>query len=493
MNKKCLINIVFILFLVLIGVIAYLMLRPGHIIGGDYSLYIRQAKCIVEGDAQLVAEDMKFMLANSSDDKFSPVLYPWGFPLLLSPLYYISGINFDLFKLYELFFYILGIVGVFLLFRSESNFVWQALFIALFIGLQPCYIFFLNLVLSEMPYFCFTMFSLYAIKYLCQSGKNMRWQFYAGLGVLLMFTAQIRTEGILLFVALGAKQGYEYYSLKKSGRLSRYQLRRFLLISATPYISGGMFFCLLNFWLPSGFMAHANHFELFSLERIVYNLKGYFDSFREFSPFYTNVTVVLFLLVSVAGIIRRFFCNLPEVVFLLCSIGLLLVWPHQNTRHLFVLFPLFCYFFMRGVELFIPVRYTLLGGISILALFCIVTLLLVFEMTTHRPKVAGNSYGVEKKETKELCQYVKEHIPYQDVVAFAHSRWLYLATGRRTVASWGTFQCTDAVAQWYIYCRQGGRYFQYTDQDIASYASSWKEMFRNEDYIIYQINGSNDN
>lgn len=492
MNKECLINIVFILFLVLIGIIAYLMLRPGHIIGGDYSLYIRQAKCIVEGDAQLVAEDMKFMLANSSDDKFSPVLYPWGFPLLLSPVYMALGMDFYCFKFYILLFYICAIVLIYLLFRRKEDFRWQAFLIAALIGIQPKYLSYLNLVLSEIPYLFFVVLSIYVLNrvYIGKYPEKSRLLIYAGVGVLLMFTAQIRTEGILLLFAFGMWWLYYFFQNKTYLKADKNRMLSFLLAGIIPCFTAISFFLLLSVCLPSGFMKHTEHFELMTVERIISNLQGYFYSFTSFPPLNSDLKIAIFLLLVLWGMLFRFRVDFLEVVFVLLSLFLFIIWPHQNTRHLFTLLPFLLYFFVRGLEAIIQKKH----AEKLSVVFLCICFILVLPLSVKAGIWAYNSeerkipYGVESRNAQELFDYVNKSVPSCDVIAFAHSRLLCLQTGRKVVALWGSIRQTCVVADWYIYCIGGGDYFQYTESEIEYSKSLFNERFRNSSYIVYKIN-----
>ena len=60
---------------------------------------------------------------------------------------------------------------------------------------------YVNSVSSELPFFCFLMFSFWTMNklYVLKEQTEKRTILYIGLGILLFFTAQIRTEGYFLF------------------------------------------------------------------------------------------------------------------------------------------------------------------------------------------------------------------------------------------------------------------------------------------------------
>lgn len=75
------------------------LIVSGHIFNGDFALYIRQAQSIQYGDMQQVFSDMQEMIAHSTYQRYSPILYPWGYPLLLFPCVALFGINYFAFKI----------------------------------------------------------------------------------------------------------------------------------------------------------------------------------------------------------------------------------------------------------------------------------------------------------------------------------------------------------------------------------------------------------
>lgn len=69
------------LMLLLCGTLwgAVQLIVSGHIFNGDFALYIRQAQSIQYGDMQQVFSDMQEMIAHSTYQRYSPILYPWGY------------------------------------------------------------------------------------------------------------------------------------------------------------------------------------------------------------------------------------------------------------------------------------------------------------------------------------------------------------------------------------------------------------------------------
>ncbi|MDA2944268.1 MAG: hypothetical protein O3C33_01605, partial [Actinomycetota bacterium] len=71
----------------------------GHGWGDDFALYVNQARGLVWGNTGDVTADMQFSVANSAYSTFSPIAYPWVFPVLLMPIVAVADIDWSLLKL----------------------------------------------------------------------------------------------------------------------------------------------------------------------------------------------------------------------------------------------------------------------------------------------------------------------------------------------------------------------------------------------------------
>ncbi len=102
-------------------VLCILNSEKGHNWGGDYSLYIHQTKSINENRSHQLAIANKYVVENSSVHSFSPTLYPWGFPLLLTPIYTIYDDDYTAFRFLEVIFLVCALLMIFLSLRTNSS------------------------------------------------------------------------------------------------------------------------------------------------------------------------------------------------------------------------------------------------------------------------------------------------------------------------------------------------------------------------------------
>ena len=82
------------------------------------------------------------------------------------------------------------------------------------------------------------------------------------MGIILYFTAQIRTEGYFVFLSLAALQ-WKYRIKKKA-----------LWMPYVGAIVSGVFFSLI---FPNGYLEHIGHFKMLSWEQVVDNLFHFYN------------------------------------------------------------------------------------------------------------------------------------------------------------------------------------------------------------------------
>lgn len=171
--------------LIVIGsaLLASMLHRAGHTQGDDFALYLRQARSIFDGDIGQVVSDNRFAVLHS-DGSFSPIAYPWVWPLLLSPFVHQWGFAYDRLKLLEVGAYCLWLVLLHGIVRRRIGW-WPAVAITAVFATAPLFLAHTDQLLSEFPHL-------------------------AAIGVWIWFSDRIRREATLLtattgqLVALGA-------------------------------------------------------------------------------------------------------------------------------------------------------------------------------------------------------------------------------------------------------------------------------------------------
>src|ERR1043165_1898556 len=99
MHKKLLAGIILVSL-----IIGACQLTRGHEWGDDFAWYILQAKSILNGTTDEFMKESAFTNYQSTT-YLGPLAYPWGYPLLLTPVYAVKGISPLALKLPALIFY----------------------------------------------------------------------------------------------------------------------------------------------------------------------------------------------------------------------------------------------------------------------------------------------------------------------------------------------------------------------------------------------------
>jgi hypothetical protein len=142
--------------LIVIGsaLLASLLHRAGHTQGDDFALYLRQARSIFDGDIGQVVADNRFSVLNS-DGTFSPIAYPWVWPLLLSPFVHLWGFDYDRLKLLQVATYCLWLVLLHGIVRRRIGW-WPAVAITAVFATAPLFLAHTDQLLSEFPHLAAT-------------------------------------------------------------------------------------------------------------------------------------------------------------------------------------------------------------------------------------------------------------------------------------------------------------------------------------------------
>ncbi len=187
MHKKLLALIIVIS--ILIGACT---LTRGHLWGDDFARYIFQAKSIVTGTTNEFMKVSAFTNYQSTQH-LGPLAYPWGYPLILAPIYAIKGISPLALKLPSLFFFAGFLICLYLLVKDRLTRSESLLLVSLF-AFNPLLLQFLDQILSDIPYLFFSTLSLWLIM---RTGKR-NLVYYALIGVSIFFTTFLRVTGVLL-------------------------------------------------------------------------------------------------------------------------------------------------------------------------------------------------------------------------------------------------------------------------------------------------------
>lgn len=429
--------------------------QQGHNWGGDFAFYIHQAKALVEGTTAQLGELASFRVENStSQEMVGPASYPWGFPLLLSPVYALFGLSLLPMKVLMLAF-IVGIqVMTFLLLRRRLPCFWVAL-IAFLMGINPVFFQMKNSIISDLP-FCFLV--LCALVLIQRVAIDRRLLLGAVLdqvllGLVILFAVMTRTHGLALIATLALVQASEVWHWREdlSFRKTWRALKRIRPVSLLPYLTFAVGLAAAKASLPgeeASYLA-SGHFDYGGvrdfLVLVAFNVAYYAwlpSKFLDLSTLGTVVHIAVLLPLALLGVYRRLVPDRLLVIFAAFHMAVLLVFPWHDFRFILPVLPIYLYFAVVGAiagQDLLARRVPRLAAMPGLAAVIFLALAVYFATDTavRWAALAGERgpvmAGPYRAESLELFDFVRNSTPDSAVFNFMKPRVLTLYTGRRAI------------------------------------------------------------
>jgi len=476
-----------LLFLPIVWWMAVQQHTIGHSWGDDFALYVRQAKSIFDGNIGQVIADNHFNVDNAAKPGFSPYVYPWGWPLLLSPFVRAFGLDYARLKLVEVACFC-GFLWVFHdLVRSRSN-RWMAFGVVAAIGTTLAFLVHTDHLLSEFPYLLAVAITFWWLDR-CRAAHHRlhmatRNQLIV-LGLLMVLVFNIRREGLALLPAVVAVQ-----LLDLRGRWNVADRRRV----ATPYVTflaGVVVFQLL---LPS---ALAPSYVDAGLHQTWRKLQGPFRiSFGDqlgLHGLHGLALVAIFLLV-VAGVVVRMVkapaLDAPWAIFAIGSMTIAGMIPAISGRYLMGASPFAVYFGAQALAA-IPLprhsgKWVATGALALLTVWHLPGVSnQIRKMDDARERGGAVSDGPESPYAQAGWDALRTHTHQDDVIAFFKVRALTLYTDRRGVQS-SDLEIVQQRADYYL-MRKGMDNGQPLVTVPEGEALGWTLVWQDPSWVLWRI------
>jgi hypothetical protein len=433
--------------LALTGLVHVTSISCGHgWAGGDFAWYIMQAQSIVDGTTHSVAAMGVDRFENSSRIYMDgPANYPWGFPILLSPLIAIFGTNLLPLKWLIVALLLISQVFLYLLLKGRICSV-SALLIALLFGINPFIVQFKNNIVSDVPFAMLCFLSLYLVHKIILTRKRLlgRGADEAIVGLSIMAAVITRIHGFALLAPLLISLAMARRVSPKPSQKSRTFGRKFV-IAAIPYAA----FCLgvlaISLVLPSAQAGYIKAHLPFLLRdpgevalTIAYNLVFYAALPARFFdiPVLEHLINLIALPLAVLGSLKRLKIDLVLLTFVAVYTSIFLFFPfYQGARFILPIFPFYLYFSavgaqevvlrLRGSSANTPVLYLLL--------ISAVTIGTTSEAWANVPRDCKVAEGPYSAESQDMFSYVRSQTLHSDTIVFFKPRVLMLYTGRRSI------------------------------------------------------------
>jgi hypothetical protein len=323
------------------AVLAIMLHRNGHNQGDDFALYLRQARSIFDGDIGQVVADNRFSVLNSGG-AFSPIAYPWGFPLLLAPFVHQWGLDYDRLKLVEVACFCAWIVLAHGVVRRRLG-RGVALAIAAVMATTPVLLLHTDQLLSEFPHAMVLGVWLWWLDRVLRQGPliGASTRQLVTVGVLAAAAYNVRRESLILVGVILVVQLVELVVARRG----RPPVPLPWLTVATPYLA--FFGSVIGFQLllPSMLIPDSGDSPRYIVDRLG-DFTGVLSQHLGLGDH--PVVGVLVLLLAAAGMVvgcvKRRRLDVPLVALTLLSAAAVSTHFRMVGRYYFQIYPWILYF-----------------------------------------------------------------------------------------------------------------------------------------------------
>lgn len=484
----------------LIAWLARSMHEAGHGWGDDFALYINQARGLSDGTLWDVVADNRFGLSNSAWDYYSPIAYPWLFPLLLMAIVAVWGIDFDMLKWIPTLAFVAMVLCTLVLARRRLNQVSATLVTAL-VAVNPWFLGATDAVLSDLAFVAAVLGALTLLDRAVEHRQvfSTRWGPMVGAALMIAAAFHIRREAIGLGLALIAIQVMAHRSgaetptrrgittpwLALIGSAFGFHLLLPAPLLATDAPGGG----------PSVLWHHLKWYrqplaELVGLKEIGDNPVAAWGS--------SSLGQILFWLLigaaaigiidTVIGVVKAKHSTMPHLVGALLGIGgIVMIAPYHYQRYIYtlaVLIPLVAAHGLSVAARHRPQPAALLTTIVLLAPVTQHAADTVRTLDYHRD-YEYTHWGPEHPAVIDLFDAVTRYTDQRDVVVFFQARSMNLFTGRLSIQG-NNEQMMIERGDWYAQERDSN-YIQTPLTTDRAAELGFEAVWSNSRFILWRI------
>ncbi len=459
-----------------IALFQLLTIKPGHGWGDDFAMYIAHARNLVEGRPY---SDTGYIYNN--DEPIAPRRAPPGLPLMLAPIYALRGADLVAMKSLMVVTFVVALAFLAKLIRrwdSERS----ALAVIALVGFHPLFWEFKNNVLSDLPFLCFFVISIWLMERTLVNPAPVR----AGVALGLAWWAAYatRTLGILLPVA---------FLLTQLGIFRR--LHRSTLVALAVFVS----LAALQTVLLQG---PSEYLSLFSLqpEAIKSNALGFMTASRGlldtgFSSRGARAAFAIASVLALTGLIRSWMRRqflLPITLILYLTAAFL--WPYNaGARYLIPVIPFYFFYVVVGLRTIEDK----LGRFGSALTVCAASLaFIIYGARYYAAMRIPEPPGIDSPNAQSLFAFFRNTTRRDAVVIFKKPRALALYTGRRAAIYATSLRCDpwqfiDQIHATHVaLIRRSRQDSSYLAQLRQERPNSVRQVFANDEFTVYRLPSS---
>ena len=475
---KNILIIALILFSVLINFLSFNRVQDW---GDDFAAYVIQAKTVHDGNYGELEHNIKrndFILN-----------YPWGFPVLISPVITFFKSNIIVIKIYIYLFFVLSLLVLFYLFREEKE---TALLTILMLSSCPFFWDFKNYILADIPNLFFVLLTLLVANRFLIKGHAIINDYFTCflIGALVFISYMIRNQSLVLLPAIMLVQFLKF-------RRDFFKARTFLLVVILPSVFLLLLF-VYNQLIPIKSVSYLDQYANLELGQTVWNnLFYYLKVWQELfaiTDVVRNINSILtsfFLVFAFIGAITTAKKNILFIIFFGGSMLLVLISPfYQGVRYLIPLVPFLFYFFITGFRyvifhIHIKNKFKQLAYYSVIGIIIFLSITTISVYTYEALKSGPEGEGPYKKTSVAMLNYIKNNTAKNEIIGFCKPRAMLLYTGRNAVIPVSYEECVRKKIDYLVYYKNAIAE-QLPLDSIGGHLNTFSEVFRNDDFIVFK-------
>ncbi|UTW67598.1 phospholipid carrier-dependent glycosyltransferase [bacterium SCSIO 12643] len=387
---------------------------------GDNYNYLNYATSILDGHGY----------SSPYNSNYSPTnWYPPGYSSLLAITMVFFGENIPLLKVLNGVLYLVGLILFYIIIKKSTNDSILAFSITLLLTFNPGLLRFSTILMSEIPFLFFTMFTVYLVIHFDENNLQWRSPYFLGIIISAITTYYFRTAGISLLVSICIHWAIQ----KKWKQIGLYITGLFILYlpwiirNSIHGIKGRYMGSIMavNPWRPEeGNIGSISEF-VSKMKTNLFDtvLKGFPETLFNFYPFKdlsTESMIViggLTLLIILFGIWKLQKINYLLLFLILGNIGIFMIWHGGNgIRYVWTITPFLALGFFNGLIQPLKLLFTFKNQ-KVYSYFSLLILLLFIP---YKPQLQAYHQNAQKKGSPAYQNYFKiakeiKHMEGQDV------------------------------------------------------------------------------
>jgi hypothetical protein len=430
-------------------------LTTEHDWGDDFAQYILQARSVTDGSTSEFIKMNRFTVEQSTYP-MGPVAYPWGFPVLLAPVYALLGFNVLALKAVGAVCFLLFLVVLWIGSRRTHANVWRLILLGLF-ALNPTILGFVDHIGADIPFLLASTAAVVLIGRIVVDRQRLISPLTDQLllGAVVASAFLIRLNGVLLLVTLAFTQLMAILTAASRPDVSAreralgagrrvwdemFRSRRTTILSVSPYVCFIGIVVVWRFLLPDGGVsAQRTLFGNISIDAVQSNINLYIDIPAEFFGGFPHA-IVLYgatLALGFAGVIARYRSDYHVIAYVALTLLMFLVWPATaGIRYLIPVLPFYVSFVLSTMERYSnsvhPARILrqgmCAGSIALVLLYFTADAArgAATNLAQHRTRLSGPFTDT----SRSMFTYIRDHTEADSVIVFFKPRAMTLMTGR---------------------------------------------------------------